>query len=190
MEHPRCKPSRRGFSLVELMVVVVIILTIAAVAIPTVMTSVANVRLRSSVSTISGLLQSGRILSVKDNRRYSIHFATLGSSAVAYVDLNGNDSLDGGEPQVQVGGTIVQATTLTGVTPLNTAVLGYTPQTGDMAFNARGLPCTPSGSSCGVGFAFYFTDNRKVGTPGWAAVSITPAGRVKTWIWAGGNWSD
>jgi hypothetical protein len=36
----------------------------------------------------------------------------------------------------------------------------------------------------------YFTDTRTVGTPGWAAVTISPAGRVASWIWNGSSWSE
>jgi hypothetical protein len=47
--------------------------------------------------------------------------------------------------------------------------------------------CTNAGST---GFIEYFKDNRIGGSGGWAAISITPAGRIKRWFWSGSAWTD
>jgi prepilin-type N-terminal cleavage/methylation domain-containing protein len=182
-------PSSRGFSLVELMVVVMIIMVISVVAIPNIMNSINNVRLRSMVGTVSGVIQNGRMLCIKANRQYTVRFSMAGASSVAFVDVNGDGTPQSIEPQAQLGGTIIQVAAPVGTTPLDNTVLGFTPQAGNLTFNARGLPCTSAGV-CGVGFVMYFTDQRRVGGTGYAAVSVTPAGRVKTWMWAGASWSD
>lgn len=189
MKRPRSRNSHGGFSLVELMVVVMIVLVISVVAIPNIMNSINNVRLRSMVGTVSGVIQAGRMQAVKANRQYVVRFATVGGSAVVFVDLDGDGAVQATEPQAQLGGTIIQVAAPVGTTPLDAATLGFTPQTGNLAFNPRGLPCTTSGT-CGVGFVIYFTDQRTVGGAGAAAVSITPAGRVKAWMWSGTNWGD
>ena len=182
----------RGFSLVELVIVVAITLVVAAVAIPRIMGSIYNIRLRSGISSLSGLIQTGRMWSVKQNRSYQVHFTTAGTSALAYVDLNADNNPQSTEPQVQLGGTIVKSSTLSGgPTALDATILGWTPTggTADPAFNPRGIPCA-AGGSCPAGLVYYFTDNRPTGINGWAAVSISPAGRVKTWIWTGSTWGD
>jgi hypothetical protein len=45
-------------------------------------------------------------------------------------------------------------------------------------------PCTSSG------FLYYFKDMSQKGSKGWAALSISPAGRIKKWFWSGSNWVD
>ncbi len=186
MKSPR---SSAGFSLVELMVVVAIVIVLAATAVPSIMNSINNIRLRSMVGTVSGVIQSGRMLAIHDNRRYAIRFSGSTGSSVVFVDVDGNGAPSASEPQAQLGGTIVQVAAPVGTAALDTATLGYEPKPGDLVFNPRGLPCT-TGGACGVGFAIYFTDQRRVGGTGYAAVSVTPAGRVKTWMWAGTSWSD
>jgi len=179
----------RGFSLVELMVVVGIVMVIAVVAVPNVMNSINNIRLRSMVGTVSGVIQSGRMQAIKANRQYAVRFSMLGSSSVAFVDVNGDGAPQSSEPQAQLGGTIIQVAAPVGTSALDATALGYAPQTGSLSFNPRGLPCV-AGGACGVGFVMYFTDQRTMGGSGYAAVSVSPAGRVKSWLWAGNKWGD
>ena len=50
-------------------------------------------------------------------------------------------------------------------------------------FNARGLPCSMGvGGVCTPGgFVFYFQDQRPLGTNGYGAVAVTPAGRIRVY---------
>jgi hypothetical protein len=74
----------------------------------------------------------------------------------------------------------------------NTALgLGADPLTTDPSFNSRGLPCAYSSGVCtNAAFIRYFKDNRIGGSGGWAAISMTPAGRIKRWFWNGSIWTD
>jgi prepilin-type N-terminal cleavage/methylation domain-containing protein len=184
--------SRRGFSLIELMVVLLIVMVVAAMSIPTIMTTINNVRLRSMIGTVSGVIQSGRMLAIKANRQYTVRFGTVtGGSSVVFVDLDKDGAPGINEPKAQLGGTIIQVDAPVGTSPLDASILGFDPQSGNLSFNPRGLPCTPPpSSSCNVGFRMYFTDQRRMGGTGYAAVSVTPAGRVKGWMWTGRTWSD
>jgi len=62
------------------------------------------------------------------------------------------------------------------------------------SFNSSGSPCVYSGVLCtnagSAGFIEYFKDNRIGGSGGWAAISVTPAGRIKRWFWSGSAWTD
>lgn len=182
------RTGSRGFSLLELMIVVGILLVISAVAIPKMFNSIALMRLRSATGRASGVIQDARMLAVKQNTYEKVLFTALpgSSSWVAYIDLDNSNSVQSTEPQAQLGGTIVYAASPTGPPAMDTATLGFTPVTSTtVSFNPRGLPCSAAGT-CAVGFAFYFTDGRSA----WAAVSVSPAGRIKTWMWTGSAWGN
>src|SRR6202158_6529520 len=82
----------RGFSLIELFIVVFVVLVIAGIAIPNILTAVANIRLRASAGDLAGLMQQARILAAKNNTTYPVRYTTTGGAQIAYVDLNGNGS--------------------------------------------------------------------------------------------------
>src|SRR5438552_210581 len=69
--------SKQGFSLVELVVVVAIVLVLAAIAVPNMMNVIGNSRLRAAASSLSGLLQNSRMQAVKQNRTMTVHFTTV-----------------------------------------------------------------------------------------------------------------
>lgn len=194
------KQSEAGFTLVEMVMVVAILLVIAAFATPYMVNVIANVRLRGGMTSLAGLFQECRSQSIKQNRLMSSHFTTLAHGPVAYVkDASvSSPTLAATDWQVELGAPVTYVTSLTGVTGAPTALdsttLGYTPQPSspDPTFNPRGLPCAYSSGTCttGVGYAFYFTDTRPLGNNGWAAVTISPAGRIKVWMWTGGAWGN
>ena len=69
--------------------------------------------------------------------------------------------------------------------------LGFTPLTSDASFNSTGLPCAYNSGTCpNNGFIYYFHDSRPAGQTGWAALSISPAGRLKKWYWNGSTWNN
>lgn len=185
-----------GFTLTELMVVVLIGLILTTLALPNMLTVIATARLRGNISSLSGIFQNTRMIAVKNNRTMTARFTTSASTGIiAYAklatDTSGPIRTD---PQVQLEAPIVGYTTPTGTSApdaITSTVLGFTPETGDASFNARGLPCAYSGGTCAnKGFIYYFRDTRRTGSSGWAAVSISPAGRVKRWYWTGSTWSD
>ena len=207
--------NEAGFSLVELAIATVIILVVCATAVPAMVTSMRNVRMRGTASDLSGIYEQARSYSIRDNRYYSTQIlAASGSSPqLAYVDMlpksnsgasgNGGTSVVSGDPEIVLSSDIVQepvanapnATNLqsqllssnTQVTPTDTYVTAAT-------FGPRGLPCTSisftGGSVCdssGGPIAYWtFLENIKSST--WQAVTITPAGRIQKWYYDGTNW--
>jgi len=85
------KRSRRvqGFSLLELMIVVAIMLVVAAYAIPIWTTSVRLARIRGAETSYAGLLQMARTRAVNDDRYYSVYtkLAAGNNPQMAYVDI-------------------------------------------------------------------------------------------------------
>jgi prepilin-type N-terminal cleavage/methylation domain-containing protein len=187
-------PGKRqtGFTLVEIMVVLLIMGIVAAIAVPNTITGVANMRLRGTASDFSGLVQRARVAAVQGNKTYTILFG-LPTGNGAYVDLNGNGQFDSGEPMVQFGGNANKVVAPAGATgkPTNLDAaggpLGWTATSGNISVNSRGFPCSGSPCTTNVNFIFYFSDTRYDGS-GWAAVSVTAAGHPKTWFWNGSSW--
>src|ERR1051326_5640308 len=107
MKHARHNRSEVGFSLLELMIVVGILMVIAAMAMPKLMTTIADVRLRGAVNSASGIIQQARMMSIKDNQLRKVKYSNIASGGFVYVDVNDDSAIQATEPQVQMGSTIL-----------------------------------------------------------------------------------
>lgn len=181
---------QRGFSMIELIIVIVIILVVAAIAIPSVMTAMYNIRLRSSGSEVAGLMQSGRMRAIRDNRTYPLSCTPqpLNNCTTLFVDTQNPpfgsgiwNSADGAA--VQLPGTVRFSTAGFPAMPAGTMGFNGALVNAPIYFNSRGMPCVMGvGGVCTPsGFVFYFQDQRPLGANGYGAVAITPAGRVKVY---------
>jgi Tfp pilus assembly protein FimT len=198
--HDRIRSNRAGFSMLEIMTVTAISLIITVMSMPNMINAMGSMRLRSSMTSLAGVLQNCRMLSVKQNQTMSTHFlvTNYGTSngVLAYVDKASapvSSSISSSDSQVQLEQPVTRVTTLSGPgapsTALDSTILGFTPQTGDPSFTSTGLPCAYSSGNCAnAGFLYYFHDTRSAGHTGWAALSISPAGRLKAWYWSGSAW--
>jgi len=209
--------KERGFTLVELVMVVAVLLVVAGMAVPNFNSAMRSVRLKGSVSDYAGLLQSARIRAVDDDRYYSVYILG-GASTEAFVDIypqqqsgasgSGGTQTDPNDPIIGINREVVQQPV--GAAP-NTASLkalflpaNATVVIGDgsvaasaVTFGPRGLPCSASALTCkthlpagDVAYWTFFQDNISTS---WAAVTVTPAGRVRRWLFtggAGGVWSS
>lgn len=182
----------------ELAIVVAIGLVVSAAAIPSITTTVANVRLRSNIGSVSGLLQSCRMLAVNQNKTKTARFSTLsGGSVMAYVK-NANDAgaLNSSDAQIMMEAPISKVDPPLGAgapTEISALTLGFTGDHGNPSFTSRGLPCLydiSTGACPTQGFVFYFKDTRQRTAEGWSAVSISPAGRITKWFWNGTTWGN
>jgi type IV fimbrial biogenesis protein FimT len=192
----------RGFSLLEMMAVVAVIMVLAAIAIPGFMRAYYNIRLRAAASDLSALMQQARMLAARRNAVNTIAYQNVNGKDNAYVDLNNNGQWDAGPPPEPIitfkntvslapgppSGTSGQPTPYVlvgdsaGVTYGNSTTLGYSP---------RGLPCAYVAGACNTPaagyFVYYLTDQRPT-SAGWAAVVVTRTGRSKTLLWNGTSW--
>jgi type II secretory pathway pseudopilin PulG len=205
-----------GFSIIELLIVLFVVMVIAAIAIPNILSAVSNIRLRASAGDLAGLMQQARIMAAKNNPQtppvYAIRYAVLGGKQIAYIDLNGNgawspsvtvNGVTMGEPLIEFSGTVVPAA---GAPTAGAGVPGPYVLAGDtvigggsydntytMAYTPRGFPCDyTSPPTCSTPaatyFVYYLTDTR-VGPAGWAGVVVTKAGRTKVVNWNGSQWN-
>jgi prepilin-type N-terminal cleavage/methylation domain-containing protein len=189
--------NQSGFTLIEVMIVATIATVITVTAIPNITNAIANAKLRASMTSLSGLLQNTRMVAVKENRTKTARFeGGTTTRLMGYIrDAGDTSTLSTMDSQVEMEAPITKLSTPTGLgapPAISTTVLGFTPQTSDPSFNTRGLPCLYSGGTCptNYGFIYYFKDNRTSGIGGWAAISLSPAGRIKRWFWNGSAWTE
>ena len=191
------KSSQCGFSLLETLIVVAIAAVITITAVPKMTTVMANAKLRASMTSLSGLMQNTRMVAVQQNKTKTTKFSGGSTTRLmGYIrDAGDTSALTTFDSQVEMEAPITKLTTPSGTGApgeISTTILGYTPQTGDPSFNSRGLPCLYSSGTCptNYGFIYYFKDTRISGAGGWAAISVSPAGRIKRWFWNGSAWTD
>src|SRR6187402_2322765 len=108
--------KRAGFSILELLIVVSILLVIGVVAIPNMMSVIAESRLRAGMTSMSGLFQNCRMMAVKTNKTLSTHFVTPNSALVAFIKDAGISSptLATTDPQITWTAPVIKVTTPTG----------------------------------------------------------------------------
>lgn len=200
---PKTK-REHGFTVMEVVAIVVMLIFMLGIAAPSIMTAVYNVRLRGGAADLSGLMQQTRITAARQNALQLLRFTTVGGRQVAYIDLNNNNTYDSTEPEVMFNGSVVPAAgapngsngqptayvlvgdTSNGTPYDNATVLG---------FSSRGLPCaydtTTTPPTCATPsttyFVYYLTDTR-MGNPGWAGVVVTKSGRTRVVMWDGASW--
>jgi prepilin-type N-terminal cleavage/methylation domain-containing protein len=192
------RPRMRGFTLLELLIVISMGLVVAALAIPNVLMTVANIRLRSAAGSVAGVIQDGRIRAVKRNSRTDMLLVTQNSARLMCEDENANGSCDATERTIQFPNTVTRLTaapTGTGApsSTVNSTAGITSPQLATLpSFNSRGLPCLFSGGTCTTnnGFVIYLSGTQPLTSNAFAAISVSPSGRVKTWFWSGTAWGN
>jgi Tfp pilus assembly protein FimT len=198
----RTRRNERGLTLIELGVVAAIMMVIAALAVPSIINAVADFKLRTTATELSGLFQRARALAVQKNNTYAVQQqADAGTNlTTVWVDLNGNGSFDTGEPSLLMPTNV--AVVNTGFpTGLDKTALGFSadPQAATVVprFNARGLPCVvpngggPCSSFSGnapVGFVYYLQQTRSLSGNAYVALAISPGGRMRVYMYTGSAW--
>ena len=189
--------NQSGFTLMETRIVAAIATVITVTALPNITNALANAKMRASMTSLSGLLQNTRMEAVQENRTKTARFeGGTTTRLMGYIrDAGDTSTLSTTDSQVEMEAPITKLTAPAGLgapPAISTTTLGFTPQTGDPSFNRRGLPCLYSGGTCptNYGFIYYFKDTRAAGAGGWAAISLSPAGRIKRWFWNGSAWTE
>lgn len=189
-----------GFSMLELVIVIAISITIAAIAIPSFLTGYYNVRLKSAATDLSGFMQRARLQAARQNATYPIVYRSITGADEAFIDLNNNGVWDSGEPLLAFSPTVTMASgapTGTGGTPTPYVLVGDTAgvtydNATTLAYSPRGLPCAYILNVCSTPaagyFVYYLKTQRPGGTISWAGVVVTRAGRTKTVVWSGTSW--
>jgi prepilin-type N-terminal cleavage/methylation domain-containing protein len=199
-----CK--HKGFSLLELMVVLCVAFIAATMVLPTATTAIRGVRLSSSGASYADLLQQARVRAVRDDRYYTvIATAAVGSNpATAFIDIAGTGAYAQGDPLMVFAQGVTPRPFASGpslsnlesqflppgaasIASVNTTAAGPT-------FGPRGLPCSPV-TNAGYTTCPFITPTSYINymqeTQGgiWEAVTVTPAGRIREWKYNGTSWT-
>src|SRR5438552_10815010 len=187
----------RGFSLIELLIVVAIGMIAAAMALPLVSNAVNQIHLSSSATDYANLLQRARMRAVQDDTYSQIQTQTLSGDPIAYVDINKNGSYDTGELMMVFASGVTYKAQSAGLAlanlksqflPSGSVAQGSLQSTMIPIFVPRGLPCTVSGRSCpyldagGKPF-FYLLFVQNTQNNRWEAVTLNPAARIREWAY-------
>ncbi len=166
-----------GFSLLEILIVVAVVIVLAAISIPLISSWVAQYRLDIAAQQVADSLQTAKMQAVSKTRRRELLF-----------DVTGNRLGIEGSTLVELPGGVKFDTGGVGVPPDPAVVLGQAvtfPSVDDetglraAAFTGKGIPDVDPGTV----YAVFLTN-----TAGTKAVVVTSAGNVRIRSWDGTNW--
>lgn len=119
---------KSGFTLLELLVTIGILVVLMGIAIPAFSTWLPNYRLKSAVMDIYSKCQHAKMMAVRTNRSHAVQFNTAGTGTVSVVDSKNNVFGDGDDD-----------------TLMSTNLSDYDDGAGNIQFN-NGDAASPAGS--------------------------------------------
>jgi type II secretory pathway pseudopilin PulG len=191
------KMREKGFSLIELCVVVAIVMIVGAMVFVNAVTAMESIRLSQAATSYANLIQQVRMRAVQDDTFYTVQTAPAAGSvpASAFANLAGN----GTNPITYFSKSVTPMPFNSGPGLANLKSQFLPPGGGQNTvntsgtgptFGSRGLPCTPTGGTCPYQPpTSYITFLQNSRTTKWQAVTVTPAGRVRIWSYEGTTWS-
>jgi type II secretory pathway pseudopilin PulG len=179
-----------GFSIVELVVSLSVMLILTAIAIPTLMRSFRAYQLNDAATRLSSMLKFTRFEAVRRNTQINFLMLANGTNTGYFVgtDSNNDGTLQPTEKQELIAGfaTLVGP----GVAPppaAITAALGgasLTPKSGSngsITFDARGAIRTGIGGSVSSSIYVFYIGSTIDPDPGFRAVVLLPTGSIQIW---------
>jgi Tfp pilus assembly protein FimT len=191
LQFPGARRTRcGGFSTVELVVSMAVILIASAIALPVITTALRSYQLSDRASRLAGIIKLTRFDAIRRNTPVTLQFQQTGATWTIWDDSNNNTQPDPTEPQMILTGdtallpqgsapapSVINASLGTGnsVTPKSGA-------NGAIYFDQRGAVITgiPGGSLVTNVFALYL-GNPADASYGYRAVIVLPSGAVQVW---------
>lgn len=173
-------PEKTGFSVVEVLVVLAILLSVCAVALPSLRSTLGNYRIEADAHGIAGQLALARM-----------------RASARFTQVRLNFTLGEGNYQLQIYNKSTSAFDAEGGTQSLSSGVGFgfgsisspagaqtsIQQTQQMTFNSRGIPVDSGGAPTGNN-AIYLSDSGGR----FYAVTVAVSGQVAIWIYNGSAW--
>jgi len=186
-----------GFSIVEMVISICVMLVLSAIAIPTLMRSLRAYQLNDAATRFASMLKFTRFEAVRQNTQVNFVMQASGTGYLVGADSNHNANglLDPTERQELIAGfaTVIPsgAPAPTAIlTALNTSTLtpvSASPST--ITFDARGAIRTSYGGGVSSNIYVFYIGSMIDPDPGFRAVVLLPSGSMQIWSAPGsGPW--
>lgn len=209
----RSRNRQRGFSLLEMMIVITLMVIMAAMATPTLIKAIRNYQTESTARQVSNMILSARYEAMRRNRRVCTLFQQVGNEGRFGLDLNGADrdpcddgsrTLAGNEPFIVTDVTIDWWNNGTPALPPSLAGLpaGYdlaaeanAPPNYSITFSSRGAVVVNAGGAWNIASTVQMITLRRLSGGADAdrlLITVTPVGRIKVYRWdfVGNRWNE
>jgi len=197
---PRRSP-RNGFSLVELVLSLAVLLVITTMAIPVVVRSLQVYQLNSTASQLAGMLKFAKFDAIRQNTHVNFQIVQSSTNWIVWVDSNGDNLPDGAEPQMVIpiagNDTLLPASSVPSPNPI-ALTLGagnslYTwtvlSGNGSLTYDQRGVVVSSPGGPAVLTITALYLGNPNDPNCGYRAVITLPSGAVQVWTSSSaGNW--
>jgi Tfp pilus assembly protein FimT len=174
--------ASRGYSFVELVIAVLIVIIIAGIAIPNVVNVTQNVRMANDIRSISAQIFLARMRAASAGARSRLNFNTTANT----YQIEVLPAQDNGSTWTIYGGTINLGTGDTfGYGSITTPAgqQSSIAQTTPIYFNSRGMATDSAGTAI-PNSAIYFTNIRGQ----YAAIAVSIAGQPTSYTYSGSAW--
>ena len=194
------RSPRNGFSLVELVLSLAVLLVITTLAVPVVVRSLQTYQLNSTASQLAGMLKFAKFDAIRQNTPVSCQIQQSGANWLVWVDSNGNNQPDGAEPQMVItgGNTLLPASSVPSTSAISSTLgpggntLAWTVLSGSNAtvwYDQRGVVVTSVGGPVIGTVSALYLGNPNDPNSGYRAIITLPSGAVQVWTASSaGNW--
>lgn len=187
-----CRAPRNGFSLVELVLSLAVLLIITTLAIPVVVRSLQSYQLNASAAQLAGMLKFAKFEAIRQNTPVSCQVQQQGSSWLIWVDSNGDVTPSGGEPQMYISGTftLLPAASVPDPAPIKTALGGGSGLPWNIVSGANGsVTYDQRGVIDNLTVYVLYIGSTTSPDYGYRAIVTLPSGAVQVWAASStGNW--
>jgi type IV fimbrial biogenesis protein FimT len=199
-KHATKRRSTRGFSLVELLVSLVILIILAAIAVPTLLRAYHSYQLGDVASRLSGTMKTTRFSAIRKNTAVGCQVQQNGSTWTVWTDLDGDGNPTPGEPQILISGTVQlldagsvppPAAIVTAVGVGSPSLNTLSPGNASVWFDQRGARVfgTPPNFGGPATVDVLYLGNPSIPDLEFRAIVLLPAGTVQVWsATPGGPW--
>lgn len=185
----RTNDAARGFTTLELTIVVLITGVIAAIATPKITNAMREYRVSIAVRHMADLVQRAKVQAISENHSVALRVDTANNRAGLVVyDANNNEvrvdyiPLPQGVSFAMPAGVTAPVTGAPTARSVSFALKAGSTTIYEQSFTSRGFPAVATGTMN----AIYVGSNNQ----SYRALTLNSVGGMRTWIWRTNQWED